>query len=193
MFRPAACRLSVALLALAFAGGAAADARSDLHAAFLKNMAAKSYRASMTDLGTGKPVSTVEFQAPDRYRISVAGGPTSVIANGNMYMQVNGRSMSMPLPKGMLENYRSDAAWKNMESETLIRDAGPGMVGAEPARKFHWITSGKNASTGDAWVGVTSGRVIQVETASKPGAKATGVRVRYSDFDSPAIRISPPK
>jgi outer membrane lipoprotein-sorting protein len=193
MLRPLASRLAAGLLALAFAGTAAADARADLHAAFMKNMAARSYRATITDLGTGKQVSSVEFQAPDRYRISSAGGPTSVIADGKMNMEVNGSRMSMPLPAGMMEKLRSDSAWKQMEKETLIRDAGLGTVGAEPARKYHWISSGKNASTGDAWVSVSSGRVIQVETAKQPGSKAGAVRVRYTDFDSAAIRIELPR
>lgn len=193
MLRPALLPLAAGLLALTCAGtAAAADARGELHAAFQKNLSAKTYRATMTDLKTGKQVSTVEFQAPDRFRISVAGGPTSVIAGGFMYMSANGRSMKVPLPAGMMENYRSDAAWKQMEKDTLIRAVGPGTVGAEPARKFHWITSGKSASTGDAWVSLKSGHVLQVETAPQPGSKAGAVRVRYSDFNSPAIRVSPP-
>ena len=193
MFRPAATAVSAGLIALAFAGSAAADARSDLHAAFMKNMSAKTYRATMTDLATGKEVSTVEYQAPDRYRIKVAGGPESVIANGAMYMQVNGQSMKVPLQPGMMEQFRSDSAWKKMEENTLIKDAGAGTVGTEPARKYHWITSGKQSSTGDIWVGLKSGYVIQVETAKEPGSKAGAVRVRYSDFGSASIRIAPPK
>jgi outer membrane lipoprotein-sorting protein len=188
---PAKTRICAALAALAFAGGAAADARADLHAAFQKNMSARTYRATMTDLATGKQVSTVEYQAPDRYRIQVSGGPTSVIANGNMYMQVNGQSMKVPLQPGMLEKFRSDGAWKQMEKDTLIKETGPGTVGAEAARKFHWITSGKHASTGDVWVGLKSGYVLQVETTDAAGSKKGAVRVHYGDFNS-AISISPP-
>jgi outer membrane lipoprotein-sorting protein len=188
---PAQTRICAALVALAFAGAAAADARADLHAAFQKNMSAKTYRATMTDLATGKQVSTVEYQAPDRYRIQVSGGPTSVIANNNMYMQVNGQAMKVPLPAGTLEKFRSDAAWKQMEKDTLIKETGPGTVGAEAARKFHWITSGKHPSTGDVWVGVKSGYVLQVETTDAAGSKKGAVRVQYGGFNS-AISISPP-
>ena len=192
MIRSAALPLAAGLIALAGAGTAAADPRAELQAAFQKNLAARTYRATMTDLASGKQVSAVEFQAPDRFRISVAGGPTSVIAGGSMYMNVNGRTMKVPLPAGMMDNYRSDSAWKQMNKDTLIRAVGPGAVGAEPARKYHWISSGKNASAGDAWVSLKSGRVIQVETAPQLGSKSGGVRVRYSDFDSPTIRIAPP-
>ena len=190
MTGPATARIFAAGLALAFAGQAAADARSDLHAAFQKNMSAHTYRATMTDLASGKQVSTVEFQAPDRYRIQ-ANGMTSVIAGGNMYLQVNGQPMKVPLQPGMMEKFRGDAAWKQMESETVIKDAGAGTVGAEAARKFHWISSGKHPSAGDVWVGVKSGYVLQVETADKGSSKKGAVRVRYGDFNS-AIRIDPP-
>ena len=178
--------LCAALLCLALPGLAWADARSDLHAAFAKNLALKSYRAQMTDLATGKAVSTVEFQAPDRYRISVPGKPTSLIANNTMYLDVNGKSLKLALPAGLLDNYRSDATFRKLEAKTRFSDLGAGMVGAEPARKYHWDASGEDTTAGDAWVSVRTGLVLQIEFAGK-------VRVRYSDFNSPAIRIEPPR
>jgi outer membrane lipoprotein-sorting protein len=188
---PAQARVCAVLIALAFAGDAAADARADLHAAFQKNLSAKSYRATMNDLATGKQFAAIEFQAPDRYRIQ-ASGTTSVIANGNMYLVVNGKSMTVPMQPGMLEKFRSDAAWKQMEKDTQIQDVGMGVVGAEPAHKFHWINTGKHPSTGDAWVSLKSGYVVQIETAERSGKKGA-VRVHYGDFNSSAISISPPK
>jgi outer membrane lipoprotein-sorting protein len=189
---PAATRTCAALLALLFAGHAAADARADLHAAFQKNLSARTYRATMTDLNTGKQVSSVEYLNPDRYRIQVTGGPTSVIAGGFMYLQVNGQSMKVPLQPGMIEKFRSDAAWKQMEADTQFQDGGLGLVGVEPAHKYHWISTGKHASSGDAWVSTKSGYVIQVETKDKAGSKKGAVRVHYGDFNS-AISVAPPK
>jgi hypothetical protein len=176
MFRPAATPPSSAgFAALVFAGRRPADARADLHAAFMKNMSAKSYRATMTDLATDRQVSEVEFQAPDRYRIRVAGGP-GIGDRGRRHVHAGQRPDDEGADEaGMMEQFRSDAAWKKMEAETLIKDAGLGTVGAEPAHKYHWISSGKNASTGDVWVGVKSGYVIQVETAQKAGSKAGAV------------------
>jgi outer membrane lipoprotein-sorting protein len=177
--------LCAALLCLGAAGTAAADARGDLHAAFAKNLAAKSYRATMTDLKSGKQVSTVEFQAPDRYRVSVPGGPTSVIAGGNMYVVVNGQTMKVPLPAGMQDQLRGDSAFRKLEASTRFSDLGPGTVGAEPANKYHGVTTGKTGGCGDAWVSVRTGRVLQVESEGK-------VRVRYDDFNSAAIQIQTP-
>ena len=68
-------RALVALLALAFAGVACADARQELHAAFARNVALKSFKATMVDLSSNKTVSVVEFQAPDRFRVTPTGMP----------------------------------------------------------------------------------------------------------------------
>ena len=196
MAGPALPRIFAGLLALGLAVAAppaAADARAALHAAFQKNLGARTYRATITDLATNKQVSTMEFQAPDRYRMQVAGGPSVIIANNTQYMTFNGQTMKVPISPAQLAQYRSDSAWKRMEANTLIQDGGPAMVGTEAAKKYHWITTGKDASTGDAWVSVKSGHVIQVETAQKPGSKQGAVRVRYSDFDSAKINIVAPK
>jgi hypothetical protein len=178
-------RLSAALLCLAAAGSALADARADLHAAFAKNMAARTYRSTITDLATGKLVATVEFQAPDRYRVQPAAGPVSVIAGGFMYLEANGQAMKVPLPAGMMDQYRGDAAFRQLEATTVFTSLGLDKVGAEPARKYHWVSSGKTGGDGNAWVSVRTGQVLQVESHGK-------VRVAYSDFNSPAIQIVPP-
>jgi outer membrane lipoprotein-sorting protein len=177
--------LAAVLLCLAAGAAAAGDARTALQAAFGKTLAAKSYRATMTDLKTGKQVSMVEFQAPDRYRVSVPGGPTSVIAGGNMYVVVNGQAMKVPLPAGMKEQLRGDSGFRRLEASSLFSDLGPGTVGAEPARKYHWVSTGKGGGSGDAWVSLRTGQVLQVDSEGK-------VRVRYSDFNSPSIRIATP-
>ena len=84
-------RLALLVLAGLLAGGAtatataasqapvpAADPRQALHRAFVHNLALKSYKASMTDLRSNRPVSTVEFQAP--ILTPIAGGGAIVVA-----------------------------------------------------------------------------------------------------------------
>ena len=67
------------------------------------------------------------------------------------------------------------------------------MVGSQPARKYRFQTVYKGHPTDSvAWVGVASGLVLQVETSSNQGGKASNMRITYSDFNSPAIRVSKP-
>lgn len=190
MFR----RALVALLAFTFTASAWADTRQELHSAFVHNLALKSFRATMVDLTSNRTVSTVEFQAPDRYRITAGGQPPSLIIGDTMYLQrAKGQFMKIPLPKQMLGQFRNEAAISDLEKGSSVESLGPGMVGAEVARKYRFTTStDKQASTSTAWIGVRSGNVLQVETSGKNAGKPFAMRVLYSDFNSPTIKINTP-
>lgn len=189
MFRPAL----LAMLAFAYAASAAEDPRQDLHTAFVRNLELKSFRATMTDLTSNRMMSTVEFQAPDRYRVTAAGRPASLIIGSTMYLNNQGKFMKIPLPKQVVGQYRNEAAIAELEKGSTVESLGPGMVGSEAARKYRFTgNAGTPASTSTAWIGVRSGRVLQVETAGKAAGKVYSMRVVYSDFDSPAIKINIP-
>ncbi len=188
MFR----RVFLALLAFAFATSAWADARDELHTAFLQNLELKSFRASMIELPGKKVVSTVDFVAPDRFRVTPSGQPASLIIGDTMYIQAGGRSMKIPLPKNMLGKYRNEAAIADLEKGATVEGLGAGMVGTQAARKYRFTTSGENAVTSTAWVGVGNGHVLQIETSGKAAGKSYSMRILYSDFNSPAIKINTP-
>jgi len=189
MFR----RALAAFLALTFAASAWADVRQELHAAFVKNLGLKSFKATMVDLTRNRTVSTVEFRAPDRYRVTAGGQPPSLIIGDTMYLQREGQFMKIPLPKQMLGQYRNEAAIRDLEKGMRVESLGPGLVGSEATRKYRWLNAGEQQSTSTAWVGVRSGHVLQVETSGKLAGKPFAMRVVYSDFNSPGIRIDAPK
>jgi hypothetical protein len=189
MFR----RVLAALLALSFSVSASADTRQELHAAMVRSLALKSFRATMIDLSNNKTVSIVEFRAPDRYRISAAGMPPSLMIGDTMYLNRDGTFMKIPLPKQMIGKYRNEDAIKELEKGMMVESLGPGMVGTQPARRYRWRNSGKQESTSTAWIGVSSGNVLQVETSGKAAGKPIAMRVLYSDFNSPSIKIEAPK
>ena len=191
---PRLARIALAaLLFLSFATAASADPRQDLHKAFVKNMALKTFKATMTDLSTNKTVSVMEFQAPDRYRVTVTGQPPSLIIGDYMYMSAGGKSMKMPLPKGSFGQFRNEQALSDLEKGATVEALGPGLVGKEPALRYRFRSAaGKQQSTSIVWVGVRSGLVLQVETSGKNGAQPFSMRVAYSDFDNRAISIAAP-
>lgn len=190
MFR----RTLVALLALSFAGAACADARQELHAAFVRNVALTSFKATMVDLSSNKTVSVVEFQAPDRFRVTPTGAPSSVIIGDTMYMNAGGQVMRVPMPKGKFTNLRNQDAMKELEKGTTVESTGMGRVGTQPARTYRFLSAkGKDQYTSTVWVGVASGQVLQLETSGKSAGKPFSMRMLYSDFNSPAIKVTPPK
>ena len=189
MFR----RLAALVLALAFAGAALADARQDLHTAYLKMQALKSYKATMVNMGSNKTVSVVEFQAPDRLRMTMEGRMSNIVIGDTMYMSMNGRTMVVPMPKGTLSKYRNEDTLREIEKGALVTSEGPGVVGGQPARKYRFRTVYEgHAADSLVWVSIATGLVLQVETSSNQGGKAASMRITYSDFNNPAIRISKP-
>lgn len=192
-FRPALCLLAAVLAAGAMTASPAADPRQELHKAFVQNLALKSYKATMTDLKSNRTASTVEFQAPGSYRITVPGQAVSVIIDDVMYMTHDGKTMKLPLPKGAIGQFRNEATIAELEKGARVTSIGPGLVGKEPAVKYGFATaSGGDQANSTAWISARSGHVLMVETAGKHAGRDYAMRVVYSDFDSPLIRITAP-
>jgi outer membrane lipoprotein-sorting protein len=181
----------LALLAV-FPLAASADARQELHAAYRKMMALKAFKTRLMDLSTGKTAMTMEYQAPDRYRMTLPGQPPQLIIGDTMLMTVDGRTLRVPLPKGSLPKVRNEEGLRELERGSLVEAQGAGVVGGQPARIYRHTTqvNGKPAQT-LVWVGVASGLPLQVETRGAKGGK--DMRLLYSDFDSAKIRIVAPK
>lgn len=102
--------LAAALAFASVATPALADPKAELAAAFDKLLDAPSFRASMSDAGSGEKYVDMEFQAPDRYRIvNVQGGPTMVVVGNQAQMDVGGRMMTVPVPVNQIVNaYRNE-------------------------------------------------------------------------------------
>jgi outer membrane lipoprotein-sorting protein len=100
--------------------------------------------------------------------------------------------MRMPMPKGSLPKMRNEDALREIEKGSVVTAEGMGTVGAQPARIYRHSTQVNNKPAQTlVWVGVASGLPLQVETRGAKGGK--DVRLVYSDFNSPKIRIDAPK
>ena len=162
-----------------------------LQVAFGKFLALKSFKATLVDLGKNKPVSQVEFVAPDRYRVTPAAGNPSVIVGQAMYLNLNGKYMKVPMPiEQIIGQYRNQAVLDQLAKGMVVEDLGLDAGAGEPAHKYRYTTSGPQASTSAIWISLKSGLPLQIETGK---GKVASVRVRYSDINSAAIRIDPPK
>jgi hypothetical protein len=182
----------VAVIAFGSVPGARADDRQDLHAAYRKMMSLTRFKATMVDLSTGKTGMIMEYQAPDRYRITVPGQLPQLIIGDTMILAMDGQTMRVPMPKGSLPKMRNEDALRELEKGSLVSAEGMGTVGAQPARIYRHTTqvNGKPAQA-LVWVGVASGLPLQAETRGAKDGK--DVRLLYSDFNSPKIRIDAPK
>jgi outer membrane lipoprotein-sorting protein len=186
-------RAALIVLCLALPATAWADARAQLHAAFVKFLAQSSFEArTHAEVGGRAIESVVEFQAPDRYRVTSAGRPPSVIVGSTMYLALNGRTLQVPMPAGTIDQFRDPAVLTRVERSASVEDLGADAVGGVPAHKYRFRTGGATPGDSVVWVGTASGLPIQVRATST--GKATVVStVTYARYGDPSIRVAAPK
>ncbi|MEO5622288.1 MAG: hypothetical protein ABJB02_07620 [Dokdonella sp.] len=182
-------------LSLAFACTLASAAPKDeLHDAFAKFMAMHSLRASVTDMAKGEQISTMEYVAPDRYRMKVADGPQEIIVGDAMYMDMDGKMTRMPIPGvgKLTARYRNPDFLTEVEGGMSVQALADDTVDGEPARVYAYTMTKPITSDSKAWVSKKTGLPIQVESSgSFMGHKST-TRIRYSGFNDPSIKIDAP-
>jgi len=154
----------------------------------------KTLRACI-DRPTGKyhAKSVVEFQAPDRYRVTSEGRPPSLIIGTTMYMDMDGKLMKIPMPglQAMLAQYRNPDVLKQLEAGTTVESLGNEIVNGQPAKKYHYTTTQPHVSSNFIWIGA-NGSVIQLETSGTMAKKPFHTTIKYSLYNSPTIKISAP-
>lgn len=174
-------------LSLGLAPTAQANPKDELSAAYLKFSALKSWRATITDTKKGKPLTTVEHQAPDRWRMTPVGAPSSVVIGGTMYMNIDGRSFQMPIGK-MLEQYKShESVRANIDSIT-ITSASDDVLDGQPVRKIAYTQAKPKPSEAIAWISKKTGLLMRLEVPHKKHP----TRLDYSGHNDASIKISAP-
>jgi outer membrane lipoprotein-sorting protein len=180
-----------ALCALAAAGSAAADPKAEVHAAFAKFLDAHSFRATVTDVTKGQQLSEMEYVAPDRYHMKTGKGPETFIIGDEGYMDINGRMMKVPVPVGKIIAQYRNKSWADEHGVAVVA-AGSDSVEGEAAHVYTYSMTEPNKAEGKLWVSDASGYPIQLESAGSFMGVKTTTRVRYSDFNDPAIHVSAP-
>lgn len=195
------------LLALA-PSAARADAKDELFKAWQAFLAVKSFRAEIELLEPTRSSTRLEFQAPDRYRVSIPNGPTTVIIGDTGYMQIGGQTMRLPIATASLTSqYRDEAFLRKLQEGMVVEDLGEDTLDGEPVRKFRYVQDaappsampgapaaarGEGEATTVAWVSTRSRLILRLDVTSGEGKQATRSEIRYSDFNSADIRIQPP-
>ncbi len=184
ILRPAACLLLLVSLPT-WAG-----AKDDLRASIQKMMAAKTYHAEMK-ADTGRAMtSSIDFAAPDRFRMTLPMGTQTIIGD-TMIMNINGMHMKVPMPKGTLTKWRDPANMEKNMATMAIEALGVDIVDGQPARKYHITNTQPQPSDSIYWIGA-NGYPLQIQVSGKAMGKASTTTIHYSRFNDPAIRIDPP-
>lgn len=172
----------------------AAAPKDEVHKAFVRFLAMTSFKADIDSTsGKYKSKSAVEFQSPDRYRITSDGRPANVIIGGTMYMNMDGTLMKIPMPglKAMLAQYRNPDTLKELEAGVTVEALGTETVNNQIAKKYRYTTTQPHVSNNVIWV-AGNGNILQLETSGTLSKKSFYSLIRYSKYNDPGIKISSP-
>ena len=167
-----------------------ADARGDIRAAMDRMLAARSYHAVMQVAGDRPMTNTIDFAAPDRYRMTLPMGTQTIIGD-SLWMSMNGMHMKMPLPAGTLTKWRDPANLDKTMATTTVQALGADAVDGQPARKYQVTNTQSKPGTSTLWIGA-NGYPLQIQVDGHALGKATTTTIRYTRFNAPSIRIEAP-
>jgi len=168
--------------------------REAVIASMNKMMEARSYHASMEIDGgpQGQLRNQVDFVAPDRMRMQMAGMGTQLVIGDTMYMIMDGRSMQVPMPKGTLTRWRDPGNFRAAEAGMTAEALGSETVNGVSARKYALHYSVPDAADGTLWIGLDD-LPLKMQVASEAQGKQVTTTIRYSRINDPSIRIDVPK
>ncbi|MEO8003084.1 MAG: hypothetical protein ABI644_14525 [Arenimonas sp.] len=173
---------------------AAATPKDEVHAAYTRFLAMKSFKASNdSTYGKDKTSSSVEFVMPDRYRVTNSGRPPSVIIGNSMYIDMDGHMMKIPMPglKNMIGQYRNPEIMKELQGDVVVESLGTETLNGKPTKKYRYSMTKPQASTNMMWVGA-NGDILQIDSSGTMNKKAYHTVIQYSQYNNATIKIDAP-
>lgn len=182
--------LSLALTCTA----AFAAPKDELHDAFAKFLKAHSFHATVTDIKKGEQLSAMDFVAPDRYRLKSAHGPEQYIIGDAIYMDMNGKLTRLPVPGvgKMTAQFRNEDFLHEVEGGMSVQALPDEAIDGETTKVYAYTTTKPAKSDAKTWISEKTGLPIQIESTGSFMGHTSTTRVRYSNFDDPAIKIDAP-
>lgn len=176
-------------ISLVLPGLAVAGDLEDVTAAMARMQKASSYHATMETRGSSSGHTTLDFVAPDRYRVSNDQMGEQLIIGNTMLLQVNGRSMRLPLPQGTLSQWRDPVRLAKDARDITVTGLGSDPVAGKPAKKYRLHARQAESAPVTVWID-SDGYPARIVSQSGAGATST---IDYSRFNDPGIRIAGPE
>ncbi|RZA27741.1 MAG: hypothetical protein EOP92_41120 [Lysobacteraceae bacterium] len=168
-----------------------ASAEDRIKASMDKFLAVRSYHARIEMEGQPGMGMEMDYVAPDRFRIQMPAG-TQVIIGDTMHMQVQGRSMKMPMATGTLTQWRDPLKIRENQVGMSVESLGSDTVDGAAASKFLVRHSQPQPSEFTYWIG-RDDLPLQLQSKGQASGKDYAMTIRYSRFNDPGIRIEVPQ
>ncbi|WP_315387886.1 hypothetical protein [uncultured Stenotrophomonas sp.] len=149
-----------------------------------------SFHATLHMQGPRTLEATMDFVAPDRYRLQTDEGVQTIIGD-TFFLQRAGEVRQVPVPPGLLAQWRSPLPADAVAADLSVEDLGDDRVGGEMARHYR-VRHASAAPDGLLyWIGA-QGLPVRIERQGQTQGQAFKVTVDYSRFNDPTLRIDLP-
>lgn len=149
----------------------------------------RSFHAELDLQGAAQPVrSAMDFVAPDRFRVQTPAGQQTIIGD-TMFLQAGSAIQQVPTPPGLMEQWRSPLPKDAPAAELRAEDLGRQSLDGVDTR--HYRLLGEAGERLEYWVD-DQGLPRQIVRSGSNQGRPYQLRLRYSRFNDPALRIERP-
>jgi len=169
---------------------AAADAAQAVLAASQRFGQLQSFHATLRMDGPRTLEAALDFVAPDRYRLQTGEGTQTIIGD-TFFLQRRGEVRQVPVPPGMLAQWRSPLPADAVAADLNVEDLGEDPIAGLPARRYrvHHATAAPDGLL--YWIGA-QGLPLRIQRRGQTQGQAFTATVEYSRFNDPALQIALP-
>jgi len=153
----------------------------------------RSFHADMTLHGAQAGQVTqasLDFVAPDRYRIQGVAG-TQVVIGDTFFLQAGDRIEQLPVQSGLLDQWRNPLPAEATLAEHQVEDRGVASLDGETVRHFLVHGPERSGETLQYWLGA-DGWPRQVQRDGYNKGEPYRLTLRYSRLNDPTLQVSVP-
>jgi hypothetical protein len=150
----------------------------------------RSFHATLQMQGPRSLKVAMDFVAPDRYRLETDEGVQTIIG-GTFFLQRAGEVRQVPVPPGLLAQWRSPLPADAAPADLQVEDLGSERVAGQQARKYR-VRHATAAPDGLLYWINGNGLPVRIERQGQTNGQAFRATVDYSRFNDPDLRIDVP-
>jgi hypothetical protein len=182
------------------AGNAATEAQAlnGLTTAINAQLNAKSFRARLDSTLDGEEMArTIEYVAPDRFRMASETDETVIVGSNAWMRQNNGAWQKLPIDASQLiASVRDPKMIEQIRQSAEVKLVGPDTLDAKPMTVYQYtlrnIMGTDLTSHAKAWISTADNLPRRIETQTESKGKTSKATITYFDYNAD-IKIEPPK
>ena len=161
-------------------------------------LSAKSFRARLDSTLDGQEMArTIEYVAPDRFRMAGEADETIIIGSNAWIRQNSGAWQKLPIDASqMIASVRDPKMIDEIRKSAEVKLIGPDMLDGKPMTVYQYTL--RNAMGTDmtsharAWISDADSLPRRMETETEIKGKTSKATITYFDYNAD-IKIDPPK